>query len=153
MVQPEPLRADVVVEYPFTRTTGPIVGAFLTGMREGILLGVRRPDGTILVPPTEYDPASSDPLTEMVEVGQAGVVETWTWVDPPRPQSPWDAPHGLAMIRLDGADTPMLHGVLVDSPAEMFTGMRVEAVWAAERVGHISDLAGFRPVEAETTFE
>ncbi|MEE2767595.1 MAG: OB-fold domain-containing protein [Actinomycetota bacterium] len=153
MVQPEPLRADVVVEYPFTRTTGPVVGAFLTGMREGILLGVRRPDGTILVPPTEYDPVSSDPLTEMVEVGQAGVVKTWTWVDPPRPQSPWDAPHGLAMICLDGADTPMLHGVLVDSPAEMFTGMRVEAVWATERVGHIADLEGFRPVEAEAALE
>jgi hypothetical protein len=39
----------------------------------------------------------------------------------------------------------MLHGVLVDSPAEMTTGMRVRAVWADERVGHIADLDGFRP--------
>jgi uncharacterized OB-fold protein len=139
------LRADLVVEYPFTRTTGPVVGAFLTGLREGILLGIQRRDGTVLVPPTEYDPLTSEPLTEMVEVGQAGVVETWTWVDPPRPQSPWEVPHALAMIRLDGADTAMLHGVLVDSPAEMTTGMRVRAVWADQRVGHIADLDGFRP--------
>ena len=37
MAESEPLRADLVVEYPFTRTTGPVVGAFLTGLREGIL--------------------------------------------------------------------------------------------------------------------
>ena len=145
MAESGPLRADLVVEYPFTRTTGPVVGAFLTGLREGILLGIQRRDGTVLVPPTEYDPVTSEPLTEMVEVGQAGVVETWTWVDPPRPQSPWEVPHALAMIRLDGADTAMLHGVLVDSPVEMTTGMRVQAVWADQRVGHIGDLDGFRP--------
>ena len=145
MAESGPLRAALVVEYPFTRTTGPVVGAFLTGLREGILLGIQRRDGTVLVPPTEYDPVTSEPLTEMVEVGQAGVVETWTWVAPPRPQSPWEIPHALAMIRLDGADTAMLHGVLVDSSAEMTTGMRVRAVWADQRVGHIGDLDGFRP--------
>ena len=145
MAEAELLRADLVVEYPFTRTTGPVVGAFLTGLREGILLGIQRRDGTVLVPPPESAPVPSEPLTEMVEVGQAGVVDTWPWVDPPRPQSPWEVPHALALIRLDGADTAMLHGVLVDSPAEMTTGMRVRAVWADQRVGHIADLDGFRP--------
>jgi hypothetical protein len=68
-------------------------------------------------------------------------------VDPPRPGSPWDRPHGLALVLLDGADTPLLHGVLVDSPEEMATGLRVEAIWKAERVGHITDLAGFVPAD------
>ena len=140
-----PLRADLVLEYPFTRTTGPVVGAFLTGLREGILTGIRRPDGTVMVPPAEYDPVTSEPLTEVVEVGPAGEVVSWTWVDPPRPESPWDAPHGLALILLDGADTPMLHGVLVESADDMASGMRVEAVWRSERVGHITDLMGFVP--------
>ncbi|MDG2908326.1 MAG: OB-fold domain-containing protein [Acidimicrobiales bacterium] len=140
-----PLRADLILEYPFTRTTGPVVGAFLTGLREGILIGIRRSDGTVMVPPAEYDPVTSEPLTEVVEVGQAGEVVSWTWVDPPRPQSPWDGPHGLALILLDGADTPMFHAVLVDSPGELATGMRVSAVWREEREGHIADLAGFSP--------
>ncbi len=68
---------------------------------------------------------------------------TWTWVDPPRAQSPWDAPHALALIKLDGADTPMLHGVLVDGPESMATGMRVQAKWREGREGHISDIEGF----------
>ncbi|WP_419918068.1 Zn-ribbon domain-containing OB-fold protein [Candidatus Poriferisocius sp.] len=141
----EKLRADLVLEYPFTRTTGPVIGAFLTGLREGIVLGIRRPDGTVLCPPTEYDPCTSEPLTELVEVGPEGELVSWTWVSPPRPQSPWDGPHGLGLIRLDGADTTMVHGVLVDDPADMVVGMRVVARWRANRQGHITDLEGFVP--------
>ena len=139
----EPLRAELTVEYPFTRTTGDVIGAFMTGLREKRIFGIKRQDGGVLVPPLEYDPASSEPLTEMVEVSQSGVVESWTWVDPPRPQSPWSEPHALALIRLDGADTSMLHAVLADSPSDMSTGMRVTAIWEEERVGHIADLTGF----------
>ena len=139
----KPLRAELTVEYPFTRTTGTVIGAFMTGLREKRLFGIKRSDGSVLVPPLEYDPVSSEPLTEMIEVSQSGVVETWTWIDPPRPQSPWDDPHALALIRLDGSDTSMLHAVLVGSPSEMRTGMRVTAQWKEERVGHIADLEGF----------
>jgi uncharacterized OB-fold protein len=145
----EPLRADLVLEYPFTRTTGPVIGAFLTGLREGVVLGVERADGTVLVPPTEYDPVTSDPLTEMVQVADTGTVTSWTWVDPPRPQSPWDRPHGLAMIRLDGADTDLIHGVLADDPSVLRTGLRVRAVWRDEREGHIRDIVGFEPDDTD----
>jgi uncharacterized OB-fold protein len=146
-----PLRADLVIEYPFIRTTGPVVGAFLTGLREAVLVGIRRADGTVMVPPVEYDPVTSEPLSEVVEVSSTGSIVSWTWVDPPRPGSPWDTPHGLALVLLDGADTPLLHGVLVDSPDQIATGLRVEAVWRAERVGHITDLLGFVPVPRDTS--
>jgi uncharacterized OB-fold protein len=144
------LSAPLVLEYPFTRTTGPVIGAFMTGLREGIICGIRRADGSVLVPPSEYDPETAEALTEVVEVGQSGTVQTWTWVDPPRPQSPWDEPHALALILLDGADTPFLHAVLVDSRDEMATGMAVTARWRAERQGHIADIEGFVPVEGST---
>ena len=147
---PSALRADLVIEYPFIRTTGPVLGAFLTGLREAVLLGIRRSDGTVMVPPVEYDPVTSEPLTEVVEVAPTGTIVSWTWVDPPRPGSPWQVPHGLALVLLDGADTPLLHGVLVDSPDQVVTGLRVEAVWKSERVGHITDLVGFAPVARDT---
>lgn len=144
----ERLQAPMVHEYPFTRTTGPVIGAFMTGLREGIVCGIRRSDGTVMVPPAEYDPVTAEALTEIVEVGQEGTVVSWTWLDEPRPQSPWDAPHGLALVQLDGADTPLLHGVLVDSADAISTGMRVRIRWRAEREGHIHDIEGFEPVEA-----
>ena len=139
------LSAPLILEYPFTRTTGPVIGAFMTGLRERIIVGVRRTDGSVLVPPTEYDPVTSEALHEIVEVGQSGRVVSWTWLDEPRQQSPWSVPHALALIELDGADTAMLHGVLVDGPGAMSTGMRVTARWRAEREGHIHDIEGFEP--------
>ena len=58
---------------------------------------------------------------------------------------PFDRPFAWALIRLDGADTSMLHAVFADSPSDMFTGMRVRAAWRSEREGHIADIAGFDP--------
>lgn len=139
------LSAPLVVEYPFTRTTGPVIGAFLTGLREGVVLGIKRPDGSVLCPPTEYDPESGAALTEMVEVGSAGEVVSWTWSPSVRPQQPFERPFAWAMIRLDGADTTMLHAVDVDGPEAMSTGMRVSVRWREEREGHIRDIACFEP--------
>ena len=137
------LSAPLVLEYPFTRTTGPVIGAFMTGLREKIMLGIKRKDGSVLIPPTEYDPETSEDLTEMVAIGQSGEVTTWTWVQEPRDQSPWNSPHALAMILLDGADTPFIHAVLVDNAEEMNTGMRVSIKWKQETEGHIQDIEGF----------
>ncbi len=139
------LHADVTLEYPFTRSTGPVVGAFLTALREGFVVGIMRADGTVLVPPCEYDPATAEPLTEVVEVGDAGVVTSWCWNGEPRPGQPFDAAYAWAMIQLDGADTSMLHAVRAPERHVLRTGMRVKAVWRAEREGHISDIECFVP--------
>ena len=147
MESTERLSAPLALEYPFTRTTGPVIGAFLTGLREKIVLGIKRQDGTVLVPPTEYDPQTSETLTEMVEVAQEGEVITWTWVQEPRPQSPWDSPHALAMIKLDGADTPLLHAVLADGPEALEVGMKVCIKWREVTEGHIKDVEGFIPIK------
>ncbi|MDE0700389.1 MAG: DNA-binding protein [Acidimicrobiaceae bacterium] len=146
----EVLQAPLVLEYPFTRTTGPVVGRFLTGLREGVVLGVRRSDGTVMCPPLEYDPADASPLEEMVELPQSGEVVSWSWGGPRREQQPFDQPVAWALIQLDGADTPMLHAVLVDGPEQMSTGMRVQIKWRDEREGHITDICGFVPESDET---
>ena len=149
----EVLTAPLVLEYPFTRTTGPVIGGFLTGLREGVIHGVRRSDGTVMCPPLEYDPITAAPLSELVAVGTVGTVTTWTWNGEPRAQQPFTQPFAWAMITLDGADTPMLHAVFVDSADDMATGMRVEVVWRDEREGHITDIVGFIPAVASTTGE
>jgi uncharacterized OB-fold protein len=141
------LTAPLVIEYPFSRTTGPIVGAFLTGLREGMFVGVRAADGAVLVPPVEYDPTTGDDLHELVEVGPAGEVTTWAWVSEPHPKHPFDHPFAWALIRLDGATTSLLHAVDAASPAAMHTGLRVVPRWREERVGEIGDVEAFVPEE------
>ena len=58
------LTAHHVLEYPggYTRSVGPVIGRFLTGLRDGRIEGVRLADGRVLVPPTEYDPTTSDAI-------------------------------------------------------------------------------------------
>jgi uncharacterized OB-fold protein len=144
--QGDVLRAPLVIEYPFSRTTGPVVGAFLTGLREGILVGIRGADGRVLVPPTEYDPVTGEDLTELVEVGPDATVTTWAWVREPMPKHPLDHPFAWALVVPDGADTGMLGAVDAGSIEAMATGMRVAPVWREEREGAIGDLACWKPV-------
>ncbi len=134
------LSAPLIIEYPFKRTTGPVIGAFLTGLREQILVGSRARDGRVIVPPAEFDPVSGEDLTELVEVGPAGTITTWAWVTVPHAKHPLHQPFAWALITLDGADTPMLGAVAASGIDAVSTGARVTPVWAEEREGHIKDL-------------
>src|SRR3954471_21866666 len=60
----EVLVADHAIEYKYTRSTGPVIGAFLTALRDRRSVGVRTADGSVLVPPAEYDPVTSEDLSE-----------------------------------------------------------------------------------------
>jgi uncharacterized OB-fold protein len=145
MPEAEVLSAPLVLEYPFRRTVGRVQSAFLTGLREQLVLGIRTRDGRVLCPPVEYDPVTSDELDELVELGTSGTVTTWSWEPVPRPGQPLDRPFAWALVRLDGADTGMLHAVDAGTPDAMATGMRVRIRWAGERSGAITDLACFEP--------
>jgi uncharacterized protein len=143
------LSAPHVIEFPYTRSTGPVIGRFLGGLRDRRILGIRDAGDRVLVPPQEYDPQTSETLgpDRLVDVADEGVVATWSWNPTPREGQPLDRPFAWALVRLDGADTPMLHAVDVTGPEAMRTGMRVRARWAEQREGRIQDLACFEPAD------
>jgi uncharacterized OB-fold protein len=133
------LTASHTLEYTYKRSLGPVLSQFFTGLRERRFLGVRRPDGSVIVPPKEYDPDTSAALDEIVEVSDEGVVKSWSWVASPRAQQPLDHPFAYALVQLDGAGAPFLHVVDGGSESAMKTGMRVKARWADEPQGMITD--------------
>ena len=133
------LTAPHRLEYTYKRSLGPVLSRFFTGLRDRRILGARRPDGGVMVPPKEYDPDSGAALDELVEVADRGVVRSWTWVAQPRRQQPLDRPFAYALVQLDGADTALLHVVDAGSRDAMRTGMRVAARWADETRGAITD--------------
>ena len=71
------------LEFPYRRTVGPIVGAFLTGLRDGKILGIKGPGGRVIVPPLEYDPETGDAVERAGGGGHLGRVGDWTWVAEP----------------------------------------------------------------------
>lgn len=141
------LRAPLTVEYGFNRTTGPVIGAFLTALRDKRVLGIRDTQGRVVCPPVEYDPDNGQPLTEMVEVGTEGTVTSWSWVSQAREGQRLGRPHALALIRLEGADTSMLHVVDAAGPEALSTGARVRVRWSDERQGLMDDIECFEMVE------
>lgn len=145
---PDLLRAPLVVEFAFTRSLGPVQSAFLTGLRERVVLGVRTSDGRVMVPPAEYDPVTAEEIRDLVEVAATGTVTTWAWNPAPRPNQPLGTPFAWVLVTLDGADTAILHALDAPSPEAVRTGMRVRVRWAADRVGAITDIACFEPHES-----
>ncbi len=139
------LTAPHRLAYTYKRSLGPVLSKFFTGLRDKQLFGIRRADGSVLMPPKEYDPETGDALSELVRVADAGVVTSWAWVHAPRARQPLPRPFAYALIRLDGASTSMLHVVDAGSESRMKTGMRVRARWAEQTTGAIGDITAFVP--------
>jgi len=137
--------APHVIEYAYRRSVGPVLGRFFTALREGRIEGARTASGRVLVPPQEYDPETGEAVGDFVPVGTSGVVTTWCWVRTPRAKAPLQRPFAWALVRLDGADTALLHAVDTGDESRMRTGMRVRARWRDERKGEIHDIACFEP--------
>jgi uncharacterized OB-fold protein len=146
--QGDPLRAEHVLRFPYRRSTGPILGRFFTEIRDHRrFLGVRTASGRVLCPPVDVDPDCLEDLSveDLVEVGPGGCVTSWTWLGEPRPGNPLERPFAWALIRLDGADSALLHAVDAGSESAMRTGMRVVPRFRGERKGDIRDIACFVP--------
>lgn len=151
---PEPqspiLTAPLTNTFDYTRSLGPVLSQFALALRDGRIIGSRGSDGRVSVPPVEFDPSTGAPSTDLVEVGTAGTVLSWTWRSNPTELQPLQEPFGWALIKLDGADTALLHAVAAPSADAMSTGMRVQASWRTARTGHIRDIACFVPGDGAT---
>jgi hypothetical protein len=143
-----PLRAPLEIEFDYTRSLGPVLSQFMDALAERRILGARGADGRVHAPPFEYDPVSAEPPgPDLIEVGPEGTVVSWSWMPEPLAGQPLAEPFAWALIRLDGADTAMLHAVDAGSAAAMRTGLRVRPRWAARPAGSIRDIACFEPCD------
>jgi uncharacterized OB-fold protein len=58
---------------------------------------------------------------------------------------PLQTPFAWALVKLDGADTALLHAL--DAPRDQVQkGLRVQIRWREQRQGHITDIECFEPV-------
>jgi uncharacterized OB-fold protein len=138
-----PLSAPLKLSFDYTRSVGSLLGQFFTALRERRIVGVRGSDGRVHVPPAEFDPVTYERLTEIVPVASVGTVLSWTWQPAPLAGQPLDRPFAWALIKLDGADTPLLHAIDAGSAESISTGTRVHAHWIDEPAGAITDIAYF----------
>ena len=111
------------LEFPYSRTVGPVVGAFLAGLREHRILGIRTRDGKVLVPPLEYDPNTGDDARRARRRrARRAPSSRGRGSTEPTPKHPLDRPFAFALVKPDGADTAMVHAVDAGSIDKMSTG-------------------------------
>jgi uncharacterized OB-fold protein len=141
----KPLSAPLRLSFDYTRSVGPTLSQFFTALRERRIVGSRGSDGRVYVPPAEFDPVTYERLTEILPVSSVGTVLSWTWQPEPLEGQPLDRPFAWALIKLDGADVPLLHAVDVGAAGSdsISTGARVHVHWADEPAGAITDIAYF----------
>ena len=149
MSQPEVLSQAFELGYTYTRSTGPVVGRFLAGLRDRKILGIKASDGRVVVPPMEYDPETAEELSEFVDVAHEGEIVSWCWVSQPSEAHPHDRPFAWIMVRLVGADVAMIHWLAAKTEGDIRTGAKVRAVWAEETVGYITDIRCFELVDSD----
>jgi uncharacterized OB-fold protein len=142
----QPLHAPLEIGFDYTRSLGPTLSRFMAGLADRRILGSRSADGRVHAPPFEFDPVTFDPPGELVPVGPEGTVTSWSWAPQPLEGQPLTHPFAWALIRLDGADTAMLHAVDAGSAGAMRTGMGVRPRWAEHRAGDIRDIECFEPL-------
>jgi uncharacterized OB-fold protein len=141
----------VTLEMPYARTLGPVLSRFFTGLRDQEIWANKTASGTVQCPPFEYDPATGQAATdEWVRLDGTGTVRTWAWVNEPLRNHVLQHPFAWCLIRLDGADTDLVHAVDAGTKDRMSTGMRVKVRWREERIGHIKDIECFEPAGDES---
>jgi len=121
----EPLVLHQKINIPYRYTAGTHDEAFLRGLTERRIQGARCEDcGLVIVPARSLCPGCSARTGPPVEVADIGVLESWTTVR----RDKGEVTYGL--VRLDGADTPMLH--LLDlGGSDPVPGMRLRVRWGS----------------------
>lgn len=137
----EPQALEATLAMPYTLTTGPAAGRFLAELGNRRIVATRvMSSGKVLVPPVDYPGGCTEEPSEFVALAGTGTVTAWT-----------RTPTGtLALIRLDGADSDLLHRIVGDDCA-LANGTRVAAVWSTEADEALASpflrLAGFTPAD------
>ncbi|MBU1672593.1 MAG: Zn-ribbon domain-containing OB-fold protein [Actinobacteria bacterium] len=124
---------------------GEIGSRFFAELRDGPrIMGVRCPVCLkIYVPPRPTCAGCFEPLSDWVEVSPEGTLLASTTVYAPVANPPAEPPYTLAVVRLDGADTGIVHLVDEVDPARLTEGTRVRAVFREAREGNIRDIEHF----------
>lgn len=148
----QPTRQHVHWDLHYDVHLGATWGRFMHGLTERRIWANRCPGcARVFVPPQAYCESCFEATGDWLELSGEGSVAAFTvaWQGFTGGPTP---PYAIAGIRLDGADTLLMHyvrGLDLSDPAtvreRLPVGTRVRVVWAEERTGQILDISHFEP--------
>ena len=138
---------------PYTYFAGRVGSKFITTIRDQKkIMGVKCPTcNKVYVPPRQVcEKDFTDIRENWVDLKNNGTVTNFTVVRYDDKHLPRKAPFVLALIKLDGADTPFMHILEECKPEEVIIGMPVVAVFADKTTNTILDIDHFKPAMIKT---
>ena len=136
------------IKVPYKHTAGAYVEKFLTIIgKDQKIMGVKCPKcNKVVVPPKMVCFECFEKMEEWVEVGNQGTLKGFTVVTHKTDVMPLKPPFAYGIIRLDGADTDIVHIIKESDPKNLKEGMRVEASFYAKPRKRILDIEYFKPI-------
>ena len=143
----EPVIWHKRINVPYRHSTGSTAGKFFKALGEKKILGIRCPDCAIVyVPPQGVCPRCIAHLDDWVDLNGKGTLSNHTVVRYPSAVQPQDAPYAVGMIKLDGADTELVHILGEVDLDNIKDGMEVAPVFKDKPEGNILDIKYFKPL-------
>jgi len=146
----EPMVYKSRINIPYSWWAGDTAGKFFKALRDEKKIIAPRCGrcGKVYLPPRKVCPDCFVENSEWVTVSDEGTVLSFTVARRQMASIPKDkkAPVIWALIKLDGADTAILHFLDGVASENVRIGMRVKAVFAEDRKATIRDISHFRPV-------
>ena len=131
---------------------GHYIGPFLLGLRDKkTILGVKCSHcGRVYVPPREICGRCFKTMHDWVDLGTEGSIYAFTvvklpYIDP-NTGKPIKVPRTDIYVKLDGADTCLMHWLDEGDETRITVGARVRAVFKEKRRGTIHDIEYFTQI-------
>ncbi|MBI9087176.1 MAG: Zn-ribbon domain-containing OB-fold protein [Desulfobacterales bacterium] len=136
------------INVPYSWWAGDTASRFFVALRDQKkIMGTRcEACNRTFVPPRKTCPVCFGENSSWVEVSCDGVVESYTVARRQLAALPRKVPVIFGLIRLDGADTAILHYLDGVAPEDIRMGMRVTACFSAAPTGQITDITHFKPL-------
>ncbi len=139
---------DSKLALPYTYFAGRVGSKFITTMRdEKKIMGIKcNSCNKVYVPPRQNcDVCMEDIKDNWVDLKDTGEITNFTIVRYEDKHLPKKPPYVLALIKLEGADSPMAHIVEGVDLEKVEIGMKVKAVFASETKDTLMEIDHFEP--------
>lgn len=136
------------ISVPYTWSVGETGSRFFIEIRDNKrIFGTHCPEcNYTFVPPRKVCPRCFEKGMEWKELGDEGILLTYTIPHYHEDVHPIKDPFAFGIIKLDGADTGFTHLLGEFQPGELRKDLRVRAVFRDERKGNILDIKYFKPI-------
>jgi uncharacterized OB-fold protein len=147
VIKKEPMFTEGYVMMPYKYSVGSLASKFFIDLRDKKKLGAAKCPkcGFVNMPPRSVCPKCFSKIEELVEISGTGTLVSFTMVQYDSAVQAVKPPYAIGIIKMDGADTSMVHFLGDVDFKSLKAGMKLEPVFNEKRNANILDIQYFKP--------